>query len=124
MPRTKKLPKDAHGDCVVVLKDWRINGDSSKPELSALLDLHVRPVTVDWAYLQKFDDLLTCYALLNQVKGSLALVNVALESEIHDPALAHQARRQLDEGLAMVQNAETSIEVVGQVLRERGFRRA
>ena len=124
MPRTKKLPKGAHEDCTVVLKDGRLVGDTGRPELTVMLELHLRPVTAEWAYLQRFDDLLACYAMLNQVRGSLALVNAALAVEIKDPALASGARRQLKEGRVIARHVEASLEVVGQVLRERGFRRA
>jgi len=124
MPRTKKLPKGAQDDYTVVLKDGRLNGDSGRPELTVLLEMHLRPIAAEWAYRQRFNDLLACYAMLNQVRGSLSLVSVALNAEIDDPTFASQARRQLKDSQAMDRNVETSLEVVGQVLRERGFRRA
>ena len=124
MPRTKKLPKGAQEDCTVVLKDGRIEEVSGRPELTVLLELHLRPVTAEWAYLQRFNDLLACYAMLNQVGGSLSLVNVALAMEQEDPVLAAAARKQLQDSKAMERNVEASLEAVAQVLRERGFRRA
>lgn len=124
MPKTKRLPKDVLKNHSVVLKDGRVEGNSERPELAVLTELHLRPVAAEWAYLQKFNDLLACYALLNQVKGAVALLDVAYAVGADDPELGAEARRQLPRNKSMERNVDASLEAVAQVLQERGFRKA